>query len=203
MDSNEKPITKVEKKPGAWHLADNKDLYEVQRVNNFRINITLSDNSEIKNKNAAIEVFSVALRSFTPPSYSQNPIYVSRGNTKIIYAGRMDVAGSMDLVFEDYIGADTYGQLMELQQEAGNLGTERVFDSKRYKHTVTVEELTPDYDKTVRTYTLTGCWFTNVRQSELNQEGTDKSSVTATMYYDWFDVASGEATINDTITYKG
>jgi hypothetical protein len=191
------------KKPGAWHLADNKDLYEVQRVNNFRINITLSDDSKIENKTNVAEVFSVALRSFTPPSYSQNSISVSRGNTKIFYAGRMDVAGSMDLTFEDYIGADTYGQLMALQKEAGNLANEKVFSSKRYKHTVTVEELTPDYSQVVRIYTLSGCWFTNVRQSELNQEGTDKSSVTATMYYDWFDVVSGPATIKDATTYKG
>ena len=119
---------------GAWHLADNPDLYEIQRTNNFEFVVTGLDNllrpsvsedsagAYIKN---AQEVLRISVLEASIPHFTQNVIEIKRGNTTIKAAGT-PTYDSGTLRLYDFIGADTKSALMAWQVLSFNEGTEKV-----------------------------------------------------------------------------
>lgn len=176
---------------GSYHLADNPELYEVQRENNFEFIVTGIDNilrvgAEETDDNAYITNASQTLRysvvQASIPMFSQEPITISRGNSVMKAAGKPSFTDG-SLVVNDFIGADTKSSLMAWQNLSYNVKTERVGNMADYKKTCYLCEYTPDY-KLVRTWKMVGCWVSGLSEEAFNMEGSGKKTITATITFD-------------------
>ena len=178
---------------GAYHLADNPNLYEPQRTNNFTFIVTDIDNilrvgvsaeeaedsDYIKN---ASNTLSLSVVSASIPMFSQEPITIRRGNSVMKVAGLPTFSdGSLEV--DDYIGADSKSILMAWQNLSYNVNTEKVGLMRDYKKTCYLCEYDPDY-KLVRTWKLLGCWVSSLSEDGFNQEDGGKKVITAKIEYD-------------------
>ena len=171
---------------GAYHLADNPELYDVVRDNNFSFIVTdidglinVSSGQEISNAQKTLE-FSVVSASI--PMFKQEPITIRRGNSVVKLAG----APSFDdgkIIVNDYIGADTKSVLMSWQNLSYDVKNETIGRASSYKKTCYLIEYTPDY-KQVRTWKLYGCWVAGLDEGEFNSENSGKKTITATISFD-------------------
>lgn len=176
---------------GAYHLADNPTLYEVQRDNNFEFIVTGIDNilrvgANETDENAFIKNAQETLRfsvvSAPIPTFNQSVIEVKRGNS-IMKAAGVPTFKEGSVVVNDFIGADTKSALMAWQQLSYNVKTERVGAMADYKKTCYLQEYTPDY-KLVRTWKMVGCWVSDISEGDFNMESNGKKTITATIQYD-------------------
>lgn len=176
---------------GAYHLADNPTLYEIQRNNNFEFIVTNIDNilragADEDDTDAYISNASQTLRfsvvSVSLPTFSQAPIEIRRGNSVMKAAGA-PTFNDGSLVVNDYIGADTKSALMAWQNLSYNVKTEKVGSMANYKKTCYLNEYTPDY-KLVRTWKLMGCWVSGITQDQFNMDSGDKKTISATITFD-------------------
>ena len=176
---------------GSYHLADNPELYEVQRDNNFEFIVTGIDNilrtgADETDSNAYIKNASQTLRysvvQASIPMFTQEPITISRGNSVMKAAGKPSFTDG-SLVVNDFIGADTKSSLMAWQNLSYNVKTERVGNMADYKKTCYLCEYTPDY-KLVRTWKMVGCWVSGLSEEAFNMEGSGKKTITATITFD-------------------
>lgn len=176
---------------GSYTLADNPELYEVQRNNNFDFIVTDIDNllrvdADEGDNNAYIKNGSHTLRFSVVeapiPMFTQGVIEIRRGNSVMKAAGA-PTFDSGSLVINDYIGADGKSVLMAWQQLSYNVKTENVGRMSNYKKTCYLMEYTPD-GELVRTWKLLGCWVSGLSEGSFNNEDTGKKTVTATIVYD-------------------
>ena len=178
---------------GTWHLADNPQIFEVQRNNNFEFVVTDIDgilragaigtekNSRFNN---AQEMLRLSVTDAFVPHFQQQPVVIKRGNTEIKYAG-VPTFSSGTLKFNDYIGADVKEILMAWQNMSCNIETEKVgsLDVTPYKKNCYLIEYTPDYRK-IRTWRLYGCWISAIQEDPYTADNGDKHSVSCTIEYD-------------------
>lgn len=171
---------------GAYHLADNPTLYDVQRDNNFEFVVmgieTLVNVAKGKTIVNAQNTLKFSVVSSTIPMFSQEPIVVRRGNSVVKYAG-IPTFEDGQVVVNDYIGADTKSILMSWQNLSYDVRTEKVGRAENYKKTCYLMEYTPDY-KLVRTWKLFGCWVSGLSESEFSNENSGKKTVTAKISFD-------------------
>jgi len=176
---------------GTYHLADNPQIYEIQRSNNFEFILTdldglirtgtqgTEDNATFKN---AQEVLKISVLSSSVPHFSQGVIELKRGNSTIKYAG-VPTFGAGSVVFQDFIGADTQGILDAWQALSYNVLTQKVGTADKYKKDAYLIEYTPDYKK-VRQFRLHGCWISELSEDTFSHEDNNKHTITATIQYD-------------------
>ena len=176
---------------GAYVLADNPNLYEVQRTNNFEFVVTGIDNILKAGANGteanayipnAQEVIRISVVSAPIPHFTQGTIEIKRGNSTIKAAG-VPTFSAGTVVVNDYIGADTKAVLMAWQNLSYNVMTEKVGLMSDYKKDAYLVEYTPDYQQ-VRKWRLYGCWISGLSESEYSNETNDKHQITATIEYD-------------------
>lgn len=176
---------------GTYHLADNPNLYEAQRTNNFELVVTNIDNilrvGMIGNEtNARIpnaqEILRLSNVSCPIPHFQQSTIEVRRGNSSLKYAG-VPTFNSGTITFNDYIGADAKAVLMAWQNLSYNVRTEKVGLASDYKKDCYLIEYTPDYQK-VRQWIMKGCWVSGISESDRSSESNEKSVITCTIEYD-------------------
>lgn len=184
---------------GTYVLADNPNLYEPQRSNNFEFIVTNIDNilragvngSEANARIAnAQEILRVSVTGAPIPHFSQEAIQISRGNNTMKVAGK-PTFGSGTLTVNDYIGADTKAILMAWQNLSYNVQTEKVGLMSDYKKDAYLVEYTPDY-QTVRRWRLHGCWISSLSESDYNMESSEKKVITATIEYDRAEIDTSE-----------
>jgi hypothetical protein len=177
---------------GSYHLADNPELYESQRDNNFEFIVTGIDNilrvgAEPGDTSPNIENASQTLRfsvvSSSVPMFSQEVLSIRRGNSIMKFAGAPTFSEGT-LVVNDYIGADTKSALMAWQNLSYNVKTQMVGYMSDYKKNCWLIEYDPNF-KIVRQWILYGCWITGISQPEFDAENGDKRQITATIAYDW------------------
>ena len=180
-------------KIGTYHLADNPQLFEVQRNNTFELVITDIDGiiragARGTESGAAIpnaqELLRLSVTKAFIPHFKQDTVAIKRGNSTLKYAGVPSFdAGSVD--FNDYIGADIKSILMAWQNLSYNVQTEKVgsLDATNYKKDAYLIEYTPDYRK-VRTWRLYGCWISALSEGEYTSEDGGKHQISATIEYD-------------------
>lgn len=171
---------------GTYHLANNPNIYEIQRTNNFEFIVSDLDGlvqpgtSNVYSN--AQELIRIACQSAPIPFFSQSVLEVKRGNNTLKYAGVPTYeAGS--IVLNDYIGADIAGILSAWQALSYNSKTEKVGHASDYKKTCSVIQYSPDY-QVVRTWKMYGCWISGLSQSDMNNENNDVVKITATIQYD-------------------
>lgn len=172
---------------GAYHFADNKELYEIQRSNNFEFYVTglsgltpVNGGVPFKNPEASIQI---ACSSAFVPHYSQNAISVKRGNTEVKYAGTISF-GNGSVECYDFIGVETKSVLMAWQALSGNPANQTVGLQKDYKKTAYIIEYSPDYAQVVRTWKLDGCWISSLDEDGYSAGANDAHKVRVTIEYD-------------------
>lgn len=176
---------------GAWHLADNPDLYEIQRTNNFDFVVTglnnllrpsvssTSENAYIKN---AQDVLRISVVESSIPHFTQSVIEIKRGNTTIKAAG-VPTYDSGTLRLYDFIGADTKSALMGWQALSFNEANEKVGRMSAYKKDCELVEYAPDHT-IVRYWILKGCWISGLSEDSRSYDSNNRSVITATITYD-------------------
>ena len=178
---------------GTYHLADNPQLFEIQRNNNFEFVVTDIDgilragangtekNATIKN---AQEMLRLSVTKAFVPHFTQEVVPIKRGNTTLKYAG-VPTFGEGSLEFNDFIGADVKSILMAWQNMSCNIQTEKVgsLDVTPYKKNCYLIEYTPDYRK-VRTWKIYGCWISALSEGEYTSDDGQKHSISCTIQYD-------------------
>lgn len=176
---------------GTYNLADNPNLYEIARSNNFEFIISDFDNLQPASSNdtnmtklqKGQEVIRMSVTRASVPHFTQEVIRVRRGNNELKYAGVPSFeAGS--LVVNDYIGAGTKDYLMAWQNLSYNVITEKVGLVQDYKKNCSLIEYSPDY-QVVRSWTLYGCWISGLSEDDFDSDnGNSPRRVTATIQYD-------------------
>lgn len=176
---------------GTYHLADNPNLYEVQRTNNYEFIVTDIDgilkagfdgtesNAHISN---AQELIRLAVTSATVPHFSQNSIEVKRGNSTLKYAG-VPTFESGQITCNDFIGADVKAVLMAWQNLSYNVETEKVGLASDYKKDCYLVEYSPDY-QVVRKWKLYGCWVSGLSEDSYDSETNTKKKISVSITYD-------------------
>lgn len=179
---------------GTYHIADNNQLYEPARSNNFefvvfdvdrllRAGVTeelAEDRDYITN---AQEVIRISVNETSVPHFSLGVIEIKRGNNIVKFAGTPTFeAGSLKL--NDYIGARTKDVLLAWQARAYDVNTEKVHMASNYKKDCQLIEYTPDYDQIVRIWDLKGCWISGITEGAFSNEDNSKRVVEATVQYD-------------------
>ena len=188
-----KPIDYNVTNIGTYHLADNPDLYDVQRINNFEFIVTdidnilragvlgTEENARIPN---AQEILRLSVATAFVPNFTIEPIVLKRGNNSVKYAGTPTFKdGSIKL--NEFVGADSTSVLMAWQSLAYNVRTEKVgsLDVSNYKKLCYLQEFTPDY-RLIRRWILKGCWCSGIDSVDFDNENTAKKTITATIQYD-------------------
>lgn len=172
---------------GTYHLANNPNIYEIQRTNNFEFIVSdidgiLRAGSESATYANAQEVIRMSVVSCPIPHFSQSVIDVKRGNTTLKYAG-VPTFQAGTIVLNDYIGADTAGVLEAWQNLSYNVTTEKVGLASDYKKDCYLIEYSPDYQP-VRRWIMRGCWVSGLSEDEMSNENNSKKTVRATIEYD-------------------
>ena len=180
---------------GAYHFSANKELFEIQRGNNFDFIIDQSLNNvsaygdEAKTFPNAQEIIRLSVSSASVPHFSQNPIEVRRGNTAVKYAGVLSwSSGSLECY--DFIGAETKDILMAWQAKSGNPLYQTVGQQRDYKVSATLVEYTPDYNEIVRTWKLDGCWISSIEEDAYSVDANGARKIRCTIEYDRATVSS-------------
>ena len=191
----------VDTKIGSYHFSAQKDLYEIQRGNNFEFAIDPALNGltaygdDGKSFNNAQEMIRLSTSASSVPHFSQNPIEVRRGNTAVKYAGVITYpSGTLECY--DFIGAQTKDILMAWQAKAGNPEKQTVGQQKDYKYQAWLSEYTPDYTERVRTWRLDGCWISNIDEDQYSVDANGSRKIRCTIEYDRAVVESYREVIN-------
>lgn len=180
-------------------LADNPNLYEIQRSNNFEFVVTninnivkpgflgTERNAKIKN---AQEVLRLSCSQAPVPHFSQDAIKVRRGNNEFKFAG-VPSFGSGTIKVNDYIGVQSKEALMAWQNLSYNVRTEKVGLAKDYKKDCYLLEYSPDY-QLVRKWIMHGCWVSSISEDDYNSDSNDKHMISATIEYDRAEIDTSE-----------
>lgn len=177
---------------GAQHFAAKKELFEIQRGNNFEFIIPKSgldnlqfygENGETQKVADANEIIRLSIAGTFLPHFSQNPIEVRRGNTAVKYAGVISWdAGEFQCY--DFIGARTKDILMGWQAMSGNPRYQTVGQQVDYKMDCNILEYPPDYSTIVRTWKVEGCWISAIREDSMSADANSSRKISCTIQYD-------------------
>ena len=176
---------------GAYYLANNPDLFEPQRTNNFEFIVTDLNGIALPGAvNASYGTFAdaqdmlrLSVASGFEPHFGQSSIEIKRGNTTIKVAGTPSF-DSGQIKIRDFIGARTKEILMAWQNLSFNVATEKVGLAGDYKKNAYLIEQTPD-GQTVRTWAIYGCWISKLSGGDFNHDNNGASEITATIEYDY------------------
>ena len=178
---------------GAQHFAAKKELFEIQRGNNFEFVIPsdaftniqpFGQNAETHTVYNAAEHIRLSVSSASIPYFSQNVIEVRRGNTAVKYAGVLNY-GAGSIRCYDMIGARTKDALMGWQARSGNPLYQTVGQQKDYKMDCYLLEYTPDYSELVRTWKVEGCWISSLSDDGYSVDsGGAAKQITAEIQFD-------------------
>lgn len=174
----------------SYHMADDPNLYEPQRSNNFEFivkglgEITIPDGSgRTMPEDVASNVIRLAVSSSSVPHFQQSVIEIQRGNNTVKYAG-VPTFDSGTIVINDYIGLESKMALEAWQNLSYNVRTQKVGLAGDYKKECYLVEYTPDY-QAVRQWVLKGCWISQISEDTFNNEQNSKHTITATIQYDY------------------
>lgn len=175
----------------AYHLADNPELFEPQRSNNFDFIVTDIDNiirSDARDTDTnktipnAQNILHFGVVSSSLPMFTQEVITVNYGNSVMKAAGKPTFSDGT-LVVNDYIGADTKSVLMAWQNLSYNVRTDKVGRMADYKKNCYLQEYTPDW-QLIRTWRLIGCWVSGLSEDQFSHDSSDKKTISATITFD-------------------
>ncbi len=116
------------------------------------------------------------------PHFSIKAESYRRGNDVVKFAGVPDFKDG-SIVVDDVVGLDTKSILMAWQSLAYNVHTRKGGRMKDYKKNATLIEYTQDFEQ-VRSWTLYGCWISDITEGDFDKENDGKRQITAKIEYD-------------------
>lgn len=177
----------------AYHLSDAHRAWQPAKGNFFELEITdldglllpgLEESSTRADKyiTNAKEVLRLTVKSFKVPHFSVEDISITKGNTKVHYAGAPTFEDG-SLVIDDMIGAKSKAVLEAWQNLTYNVLTDKGGRATDYKKNCTITEYTSDHVK-VREWILYGCWPKDISEDDYDKTNDDLREVSATIVYD-------------------
>lgn len=179
----------------AQHISTNLANYEAARTGFFSLIIDDIDNiikasySGVTEDAAdsdkiarAQEVLKLNVVKAPVPHFSLEVLRYKRGNDTVTFAGTPSYE-SGNITVDDVVGMDTKSILMAWQALAYNVHTRKGGRMKDYKKNATLIEYTQDFEQ-VRSWTLHGCWISNISEGEFDKENDGKRQITAKIEYD-------------------
>lgn len=179
----------------AQHISSNLANYEAARTGFFSLIVDDIDNivnaafsGDPKNATAndkiarAQEVLKLNVVKAPVPHFKVETMRYRRGNDVVNFAGVPDY-NSGSIVVDDVVGLDTKSILMAWQALTYNVYTRKGGRMKDYKKNCTLIEYTQDFEQ-VRSWTLYGCFITELSESDFDKENDGKRQITANIVYD-------------------
>ena len=145
----------------ADHIAAQAGGFEPQRRNNFTIDIPFDTS-----------VVQMSLHSAKLPDISNTAITIKFGNEERHAPGRA-VVGTFNVVIKDFLGGKALAALKAWRKLVYDAKSGKIGLAKEYKKNCTVRLFGPDGAGKTRTWTLEGCW-----PSELDPGGGSMSENT-------------------------
>lgn len=153
----------------AMHMTAS-ERFEIQRAFNFEVVIS-----------GLSEDITLNVVRFPLPNIQTPAIVVSHGNTDAFFAGRAQW-DSGELVVRDTIGADIEAQINEWHRMVYNVYTDQIGWAYQYQKTGIVYQYAPDGTH-ARKWKLLGLWPEMVNYGQLDQESSDKKTISMTLRY--------------------
>lgn len=179
----------------AAHISANLAAHEAARTGFFSLIVDDIDNivkasfsGDPKSATAndkitrAQETLKLHVVSAPVPHFNLEVLKYKRGNDTVTFAGTPDYQ-SGTIKVDDVVGLDTKSILMAWQALAYNVYTRKGGRMKDYKKNATLIEYTQDFEQ-IRSWTLYGCWVSEVSEDEFNKESDGKRQITAKIEYD-------------------
>ena len=179
----------------AQHISANLASYEAARTGFFSLIVDNIDNivsaaysGDPKNAAAsdkiarAQETLKLNVIKAPVPHFTLDVLKYKRGNDTVTFAGTPEFQ-SGSIVVDDVVGVDTKSILMAWQALAYNVYTRKGGRMKDYKKNCTLIEYTQDFEQ-VRSWTLYGCWVSDISEGEFDKENDGKRQITAKLEYD-------------------
>jgi hypothetical protein len=116
------------------------------------------------------------------PHFQLQKMSYKRGNDTVNFAGVPEFQDG-EITVDDVVGLDTKSILMAWQGLAYNVHTRKGGRMKDYKKNATLIEYTQDFEQ-IRSWTLYGCWISNITEDNFNKEQDGKRAIRATIVYD-------------------
>ena len=179
----------------AQHISSNLANYEAARTGFFSLIVDGIDNivnaaysgdprdaADSDKIARAQETLKLNVISAPVPHFNLEVLKYKRGNDTVTFAGVPEYqSGSIKV--DDVVGLDTKSILMAWQALAYNVYTRKGGRMKDYKKNATLIEYTQDFEQ-VRSWTIYGCWVSEVSEDEFNKESDGKRQITAKIEYD-------------------
>lgn len=179
----------------AQHISSNLANYEAARTGFFSLIVDDIDNivnaafsgdprdaADSDKIKRAQETLKLNVISAPVPHFSLEPLKYQRGNDTVKFAG-VPTFKDGSIKVDDVVGMDTKSILMAWQALAYNVYTRKGGRMKDYKKNATLVEYTQDFEQ-VRSWTLYGCWISDISEEDFNKESDGKRQITATIQYD-------------------
>lgn len=180
----------------AQHISTNLANYEAARTGFFSLIVDDINNlvsatysgdprdatASDKIGSQAQEILKLNVIKAPVPHFSLEAIPYKRGNDTVKFAGTPTFKDG-SIVVDDIVGVDTKSILMAWQALAYNVHTRKGGRMKDYKKTCTLVEYTQDFEQ-VRSWTLYGCWVSDITEDDFNKEQDGKRQITAKIEYD-------------------
>ena len=179
----------------AQHISANLANYEAARTGFFSLIVddidniikatytgeaaAATDNDKIKQ---AQETLKLNVTGAPVPHFSLQKQSYRRGNDVVNFAGVPEFSDG-EITVDDIVGMDTKSIIMAWQGLAYNVHTRKGGRMKDYKKQCTLIEYTQDFEQ-IRSWTLYGCWISNVQEDNFNKEQDGKRAIRATIVYD-------------------
>lgn len=180
---------------GTYHLADNPELFEVSRSNNFELLVYGLENLLAAGVDAdqaqpsdyitgGKDVVRLSVISCDVPHFDQDEIEIARGNTKMYAAGKPNFKeGTIEV--NDFIGEGSKSLLMAWQRQSYDATTETIGEMKNYKKFAQLVEYDASFSKVLRTWEIHGCWVKGLSEPKYDYNEGGKRTITATLRYDY------------------
>ena len=189
------PLDDISKIRGGYHIADNPQLYEPARTNNFVLLVhgledlvaagvdpnAVTDEDIIQN---AQETLAISVISSSVPHFELSQIDVKEGNNTVHFAGT-PTFNNQTIKCNDYIGARTKDILLAWKALAYDVQSQKVNLARNYKKTCQLIEYSPDYDEVIRITDIYGAWCRSVTEGDFDTETNNKREVSAEIVYDY------------------
>lgn len=179
----------------AQHISTNLANYEAARSGFFSLIVDDIDNivkasysgvhedaADSDKISKAQEILKLNVVKAPVPHFSLKKLTYTRGNDQVHFAGVPEFADG-EITVDDVVGMDTKSILMAWQGLAYNVHTRKGGRMKDYKRTATLCEYTQDFEL-VRSWTLHGCWVSNITEDGFDKENDNKRQIRATIVYD-------------------
>ena len=139
----------------------------------------------------AQEVLKLNVVKAPVPNFSLGVEKYRRGNDVVKFAMVPDYKDG-SITVDDVVGVDTKSILHAWQALAYDVYTRKGGRMKDYKKNCTLVEYTQDFEQ-VRSWTLYGCWISDIQEGDFDKENDSKRQITAKLEYDRAEMNMDEA----------